>query len=790
MEQNQYGFFTGKPGEYVLTEIPAVGSYWYYYGNEKITVRVDQNGIDLCQADAPAGIALLKRERYGRSPWLVYIQAGDRTVNNFDLFAAKSIRIEFRPEKAVYRLEFGEFSVETLLFVPPGECRAVMSTRIVNRTERSLKVAVMPCVIPYVNDLCMAPWDKPEWYTKTSAATKGRPAFRTDRYSVNGKREERRYAHCLFDKGAKETCVSFEKVNTATRGFTRADCCFPKGEKENELFAFEQIYAAVYRRNIAAGASACYTQVLAMSHEEETVSADCAVSEKYFRKAARGAACSLCKKKTAELFKVNRVRTKDKDFDLFANTFLPLELSWVSRMDRGWPTGMRGTRDASNDFSGFLSYDAEKCRQILLHLLSCQREDGWFPRQVPFGQSGKFDMRPFVDAGCFVLEFAYRYLTYSKDRALTDIRLPYLGGKKSGSVLEHLILAADYFLMPENIGEHGICKIRGGDWLDCICSAGMEGRGETVMVTCQLILAIDYLCKILRWCGKHTERIAGYLEWCARLKERVNACAFNEKGFYNGVFTDRGEWIFSSRDPDGACRPYVPTNSYAILCGAADGKEERVLENLRELRCEYGYKLFSPAMGERRIEGIGKMGTGDLLPGFSENGNPYNQGGQCFLIRALAKSGDYAMLDDVLRFALPYDQGRHPALRVCAAPYAVVNVYHGVPMFPGRAGFSFLTGSVAMLERAVYNWIFGIDLQFDGICIAPCVPASLADASVVYRMQKKELSLRFHGYGNAVVKANVGRVSDGKLFVNEGEIAGKNIHVYLNAGFKNKTDRK
>ena len=112
MEQNQYGFFTGKPGEYVLTEIPAVGSYWYYYGNEKITVRVDQSGIDLCQADAPAGIALLKRERYGRSPWLVYIQAGDRTVNNFDLFAAKSIRIEFRPEKAVYRLEFGEFSVD------------------------------------------------------------------------------------------------------------------------------------------------------------------------------------------------------------------------------------------------------------------------------------------------------------------------------------------------------------------------------------------------------------------------------------------------------------------------------------------------------------------------------------------------------------------------------------------------------------------------------------------------------------------------------------------------------
>ena len=78
MEQNQYGFFTGKPGEYVLTEIPAVGSYWYYYGNEKITVRVDQNGIDLCQADAPAGIALLKRERYGRSPWLVYIPGTER----------------------------------------------------------------------------------------------------------------------------------------------------------------------------------------------------------------------------------------------------------------------------------------------------------------------------------------------------------------------------------------------------------------------------------------------------------------------------------------------------------------------------------------------------------------------------------------------------------------------------------------------------------------------------------------------------------------------------------------
>ena len=111
------------------------------------------------------------------------------------------------------------------------------------------------------------------------------------------------------------------------------------------------------------------------------------------------------------------------DYDKYG--FLPLELDWVSALDRGWPTGMRGVRDASNDFQGFLAYDKALCRSVVANIFSKQRSDGWYPRQVPFGDSDKFDLRHFVDSACFFTEFVYDYLAFTDDYSILDEHFPY-----------------------------------------------------------------------------------------------------------------------------------------------------------------------------------------------------------------------------------------------------------------------------------------------------------------------------------------------------------------------------
>ena len=242
------------------------------------------------------------------------------------------------------------------------------------------------------------------------------------------------------------------------------------------------------------------------------------------------------------------------------------------------------------------------------------------------------------------------------------------------------------------------------------------------------------------------------------------------------MFTDKGEWIFSSKDPDGEKRIYAPTNSYAIISGVAKGKENGVISHLETLATEDGYQLFSVPFGKSYLEGIGKMGTGDFQPYFAENASVYNHGSQFFYIRALAKVGDYEKLYKVLNFAMPFNEENHKEQNICAAPYAITNCYHLVPSFRGRTGFSFLTGSVAMLERSIYNWMFGVNYTLSSLKIKPCLPKEYKGSKIALKHLERRIEIEYNGYGNSVVAAIVNgkevEVKNGEVELNKNDIGG------------------
>ena len=747
-----YGYFQEKLGGFTLTKFPKVGNYEYIYKNDEILVKVDQYGIQTCQINPPIGVALVKRERREiASPIRVYFSFNDKTYHNFDGFSAKNVEISFTPEKATYILNFGEISVKTELLTSVKGMRFIMRLTFINQTEKELDISVLSVVYPYVNELMMAPWDKPEWYTNTKY-DKTNNVFTTTRYSVAGKKEERRYLTFVSDLVAQDYELSSERLTEATNSFAFIPDAF-SGLTEKELYAFEQCMASRSSFKLLANSSYGFTNVFAIAVMEESVAESIQGSKTYFVQEKLVEEEKELTEKYEKLFAVRTVNTLDKTFNRFINGFLPLELDWVSALDRGWPTGMRGVRDASNDFQGYLAYDIEECKKIIENIFSKQRSDGWYPRQVPFGASNKFDLRQFVDSACFFTEFVYDYLAYSGDYSILEKKYGYYDNEQVESGLIHLVKGMEYLMAPENTGEHGLTKSRGGDWLDCLNSAGLKGRGETVMVSCQLVMCLKYLAEILEKLGKTD--LEKYLEYANQLKEKINAVSYNAEGFYNGVFTDNGVWIFSNKDPDGEKRVYAPTNSYAIISGVAEGKASSVIKNLETLETDNGYQLFSEPFGKKHMEGIGKMGTGDFQPYFAENASVYNHGSQFFYIRALAEVGDYEKLYKVLNFAMPFNEKNHKERDICSAPYAVTNCYHLVPSFRGRTGFSFLTGSVAMLERSVYNWMFGVRFTLDGLDIKPCLPKEYANSEITLQYLDKKLTVKFNGYGNKVVSANV-----------------------------------
>lgn len=752
-----YGKFSKKPGGYRIEKLPEAGNYEYIYKNDEILVKVDQYGIITAQINPPVGEAVFKREeREVGSPVKVYFSDGESVFNNFDALRADKLTIDFLPEKSIYRLTFGKTEVVTELFVTEKNKRFVMNVTVKNLGEQVKEYSILKCAFPYLNELLMAPWDKPEWYTRTEYL-KDKNAFLTTKYSVAGKKEERRYLTIVSNDETNNRELSLERLTALTKNFS----VIPDkvgGVTEDTLYAFKQCVSTLATVNLKGGESYSFTQVFAVTDDEKKIVENIKNSVKYFDSTVQKAEEEKLAEKHAELFSVRTVKTGDPDFDSFVNGFLPLEMYWVSSLDRGWPTGMRGVRDAANDFEGMLCYDKQMCKGVIENIFSKQRSDGWYPRQVPFGAGTKFDLREFVDSACFFTEYVYDYLAYTGDYSILENKYGYYDCETQESGLTHLKKGMDYLLSDDALGVHGLVKMRDGDWLDCLSGAGKKGRGESVMVSCQLVMCLKYLVEILNKVGRVNE-VEKYEKAGYRLKNAINKAAFNGR-FYNAVYTDNDTWLFSEKDEDGEERVYVPTNAYAVISGVANGKENEIFNEIAKLKTSDGYKLFSKPLGGKFIDGIGKMGTGDFQPYFAENGSVYNHGSQCFLIRALAKAGRYEEISDVLGYALPLYADKHSPEKTCSAPYAITNCYHLVPSFYGRSGFSFLTGSVAMIERAVYSWVFGLNFALDNIVITPCVPKEYANAEIITPFNGHNLTIKYVGYGAQIETAEI----SGKAF--------------------------
>jgi N,N'-diacetylchitobiose phosphorylase len=209
------------------------------------------------------------------------------------------------------------------------------------------------------------------------------------------------------------------------------------------------------------------------------------------------------------------------------------------------------------------------------------------------------------------------------------------------------------------------------------------------------------------------------------LRHNLLAHARNEQGYFNGVFTDAGQWVFSPHDPDGRVRVNGPANSFAVIAGIVSGKErDQIFNALDSLKGTHGWRLFSPPIGNSPIEKLGRLGHGDLAPGLYQNGAPYNHGCHGFLARAAWTAGRGDLLYDVLRYTFSYDQAAHSVQIAKAAPYAVVNQWKEGMGLEGVGGTTFLSGTISTALRTIYQGLVGFRPGLQALTIDPCMPAA------------------------------------------------------------------
>lgn len=774
-------FLMDEPAGYEMNSLDMETSWEYIYQNRDILLRLDQFGPVNAQLHPPGDILLFKREKDDKfSKWLVWLQADEinegqpftnffrPVVHGTPRQTPENLKITFKPHEATYTYEYEGLWIRTRFFVPNRGPHIHMEFEATNNRPGPVVLNITPAMTPYVNPAQLAPWDKGEWYLKTGFGMEEEAIFWSRMLDSSSIKENRRTA-ILWS--SRENLQGFEislekwmgagdfyRPESAFCGKLRLtpEDCGRYGEETgtNQIYGYPPVYALRYRKEMQPGSHIVIQQVLSSPDNEPGCGLQSLENVRrplcLFDRDTRAKELRDRKAFFDDLFHARSIHTSDSFLDHYVNTWLPLQMHWVASLDRGWPTGMRGVRDCANDFMGELYMQPKWARDMLLLLFECQKTDGWFPRQISAkGRRGKHDLREFVDGGAFVVEFLYEYLCVTGDFDLLRENLPWLDSDRPAPVIEHAVAAVGYYLREENIGIHGLCKIRGGDWLDAVNRAGLEGKGESVMVTSQVIMAVTFLNRI-------AEDINGKLYdmdlWRQKQEEfgrAIRKHAYNKQGFFNGVYTDAGQWIFSDRDPDGESRPYICANAYAILSGAADCEMQRsALRVMKGLLDDAGYKLFSPPIGRETIEKVGRSGSGDGLMGLFENAAPYNHGSHGFLGRCLASVGDKEELLEVLKYMLPFDMEKHPTPQAMTPPYAVVNCWQKIPLFPNRGGMVFLTGTISMALRMVYNWMLGIRPELNGLVIDPCCSSKLGDVKVRFSVREKNLTLSIRQNGS------------------------------------------
>jgi hypothetical protein len=778
-------FDTKEAASFTIKTLNLPSSWEFIYQNRKMLLKVDQFGPIYAQLNPPSDIMLFRREAFQKnSSWLFWLKSdsfdGEIITNFFRPLIGKTdpaaepekYSLTYNPVSALYTIEYKGLRCRTEFFLPINEPAICCRVSLTNLRSEKMELSVIPALRPYVNPAMLAPWDRPEWYLRSGFCHDDEIGFWTQLMNMNSQAEQRRTV-ALWSKsqGAIAAEIHYERF-VGQGGFENPDSvikgplCIPISdgrswgvyENKNTVIGYPPVYSLQYNIVLAPNQTETLHQVLCVlpnESEGNLTSVQTARRNQVFLDEK-----VYCQEKERSkeyfdhLFSLRKIDTPDSMLNRYGNEWLPLQLDWVCSLDRGWPSGMRGSRDSAQDFCAMAWLDSDWSRKIIEMLLSCQRTDGWFPRQYSaMGRKGKHDLREYVDAGCFVLELVYEYLGVTGDYDLLTTRQPWLDSDQEESLLHHILQAMEYYIRKENIGPHGLCKIREGDWMDSVNRAGVKGLGESVTVTNQAIMALTWMVELLeklivlgRPVPPDVENtIHRYEEEKNSFTRHLRSSAWNSEGYYSSLCNDDGLWIFSEKDPDGQRRVYGPANWFSIISGVAvPDQVESILKEMAILKCDSGYRLFGPPMGEIPIKNVGRIATGDQAVGMWENGNVYNHGSHGFLGRALSVAGQGDLLYEVIQYLLPYDQSIHPVSKTKTAPYAVVNCWQNVPGYEHHGGLTSLTGSIAYGLRMAYNWMLGIRVTLDGLIIDPCIPSSFKKLTGYFTYRNHYINLEIY----------------------------------------------
>ncbi|MBA4388862.1 MAG: hypothetical protein C0404_12840 [Verrucomicrobia bacterium] len=399
----------------------------------------------------------------------------------------------------------------------------------------------------------------------------------------------------------------------------------------------------------------------------------------------------------------------DKDAGRFLSVWGKSATVQVTHGSRGRTIGYR---DTVQDLRGYLLVDPSFVKSKMLWLLSYIRKDGSTYRCIdPW--AGHHDKDDFRDNPIWTAELVNAYVKETGDIGVLDEVVEYLDGGK-GSVWEHLVRIQERLVKLR--GEHNLVLVGGGDWNDALGPFGKEGRGESAWLSLLVVRGIRMLVELAERTNRKADA-SKLVSWRKNIVAAFNKNAWDGEWYIYG-WDDAGVPVGSRHSPEGKIHANVQT--WALMEKVVPPAREKILWGSirRYLETDAGLLTCWPAYVKTQPTGAR---IAEMNPGWMENAAIYCHGTAFYMAACVAAGRG----EDALR-ALQYYMPTNPRNpRSDMEPYGVANMYVGPDSrHYGRGGYSWFTGSVSWFLFVGWEGVVGIKADFDGLRIAPCVPAS------------------------------------------------------------------
>ncbi|MGD0001001.1 MAG: glycosyl transferase [Bryobacteraceae bacterium] len=435
-----------------------------------------------------------------------------------------------------------------------------------------------------------------------------------------------------------------------------------------------------------------------------------------------------------------------------------------------------GFRDSNQDLLGFVHMVPPRARERILDLAATQLPSGGAYHQYqPLTKRGNNDVGGgFNDDPHWLIVGVAAYLKETGDWSILDEPVAYDNQPGSEQPLyDHLRRSFRYTLA--RLGPHGLPLIGRADWNDCLnLNCFSETPGESFQTTTNReggVAESVFIAALFVHAGRELAAIAersGLAEEARDYLAQVDAMelAVRRDG-WDGEWFLRAYDYFGNKVGSRECdegRIFIETQGFCVLAGIGldDGLARQALDAVRtHLATGHGIVLQQPAYSHYQLQ-LGEISS--YPPGYKENAGIFCHNNPWVMI-AEARAGDGDAAHDYYLRINPSAREPISDLHRCE-PYVYSQMIAGrdAPSY-GEAKNSWLTGTAAWNYYAITQWILGLRPAYDGLEIAPVLPANWqsVEATRIFRGVTYGISIRRAGPGHSVTLSVDGAPVEGNI---------------------------